>query len=384
MHLSTAMKLFMCPSCNQVLYFENTLCERCGHRLAYVPELQLLSSLEPVVAAQADAPPTEFVVLAAEADGQRVRLCRNYTDHDACNWAVPADSEGAFCQSCALNEVIPNLETPEARQAWVRLETAKRRLIYSLSAVGLPLEPRSSSGGLAFAFMASTKEEPVFTGHSDGLITINIAEASNPFREKTREQMGEPYRTVLGHFRHEIGHYYWERLIKDSRWLEPFRRLFGDDTTDYAEAQARHYEQGPPADWVARFVSAYASMHPWEDWAETFAHYLHMVDTLETARVYGLAIAPRAVSGAEIPSVATRRLHFDDFDDLITAWFPLTNALNSLNRSMGLPDLYPFVLSDPAIAKLRFVHDVIAAQSGGAIEPDDVRQSQLPEPSPVE
>jgi len=355
------MKLFTCPSCSQVLHFENTRCERCGHRLAYLPELQTLSSLEAVspTAANSETASSEHVALAPEAGGHLVRLCRNYEEHDACNWAVPAESEGPFCPSCALNDVIPNLETPEARQAWVRLEAAKRRLIYSLSALGLPLEPRSASRGLAFAFKASTPEEPVFTGHNDGLITINIAEASDPFREKTREEMGEPYRTVLGHFRHEIGHYYWDRLIKDSPLLEPFRTLFGDDTQDYAEAQKRHYEQGAPADWVARFVSAYASMHPWEDWAETFAHYLHMVDTLETARAYGLAIAPRAVSGAKIPSVTTRRLHLDDFDDLIAAWFPLTNALNSLNRSMGIADLYPFVLSEPAIEKLRFVHDVV-------------------------
>ncbi|HVQ14539.1 MAG TPA: putative zinc-binding peptidase, partial [Vicinamibacterales bacterium] len=342
------MKLFTCPSCKQVLYFENTRCEQCGRRLAYLPELNTLSSLEPADGAKPEAV-AEFVALAPAAAGQRVRLCRNYEEHDACNWAIPAEDDNSFCQSCALDDVIPNLETPESRLAWVRLETAKRRLIYSLSALGLPIEPRSATGGLAFSFKASTVEEPVFTGHSDGLITINIAEASDPFREKAREQMGEPYRTVLGHFRHEIGHYYWDRLIKDSNRLEPFRALFGDDTLDYAEAQKRHYEQGAPADWVSKFVSTYASMHPWEDWAETFAHYLHMVDTLETARVYGLAIAPRSVSGAAIPSVTTRRLHFDDFDDLITAWFPLTNALNSLNRSMGLADLYPFVLSDPAI-----------------------------------
>ena len=340
--MSTAMKLFSCPSCSQVLYFENTRCQACGQQVAYLSG--------------------EFIVFDPAAE-EPVRLCSNYTERDACNWAVSPESTSPFCESCGLNEVIPNLESPESRYAWVRLETAKRRLLYSLSALGLPIERRSSGSGLAFAFKASTSEEPVFTGHSDGLITINIAEASDPFREKTREQMGEPYRTVLGHFRHEVGHYYWDRLIKSSHWLEPFTARFGDHTSDYAEAQRQHYEQGPPADWVARFVSAYASMHPWEDWAETFAHYLHMVDTLETARMYGLAIAPRAVSGAPIPSVATRRLHFDDFDDLITAWFPLTNALNSLNRSMGLPDLYPFVLSDPAIAKLRFVHDVIAAQS---------------------
>lgn len=367
------MKLFTCPSCGQVLYFENTRCERCGHRLAYLPELQTLSSLEPASATDAgsETPTSEFVALAPDAEGQRVRLCRNYAAHDACNWAVSAEGEDVFCRSCALNEVIPNIETPEARQAWVRLETAKRRLIYSLSALGLPIEPRSAPGGLAFSFKASTPEEPAFTGHSDGLITINIAEASDPFREKTREEMGEPYRTVLGHFRHEIGHYYWDRLIKGSRWLDAFRRLFGDDTLDYAEAQKRHYDRGAPADWASRFVSMYASMHPWEDWAETFAHYLHMTDTLETARVYGLAIAPRAVSGASIPSVATRRLHFDDFDDLIAAWFPLTNALNSLNRSMGLADLYPFVFSEPAIEKLRFVHDVVTERVSTEASPEE-------------
>jgi hypothetical protein len=334
------MKLFTCPSCDQVLYFENTRCENCGKQVAYLSG--------------------EFVTVDPDAESP-VQLCRNYVEHDACNWAVTDEKGGGFCDSCVLNDVIPNLESAESRYAWVRLETAKRRLLYSLSALGLPIERRSDAGGLVFAFKASTTEEPVFTGHSDGLITINIAEASDPFREKTREEMGEPYRTVLGHFRHEIGHYYWDRLVKGSQRLEPFKALFGDHTLDYPEAQRRHYEQGPPADWTTRFVSVYASMHPWEDWAETFAHYLHMVDTLETARGYGLAIAPRVVSGAPIPSVATRRLQFDDFDDLISAWFPLTNALNSLNRSMGLPDLYPFVLSDSAIAKLRFVHDVVAA-----------------------
>jgi len=364
------MKLFTCSSCGQVLYFENTRCERCGRRLAYLPERNTLSSLEPADGAASGAA-SEFVDVAPDANAQRVRLCRNYEEHDACNWAVTADNEAAYCQSCSLNDTIPNLESSGARQAWVLLETAKRRLIYSLFALGLPVEPRCGSGGLAFSFKASTPDEPVFTGHSDGLITINIAEASAPFREKTREQLGEPYRTVLGHFRHEIGHFYWNRLIEGSRWLEPFRALFGDDALDYAEAQERHYEEGAPADWAARFVSAYASMHPWEDWAETFAHYLHMVDTLETSRAYGLALSPRAVSGAPIPSVATRRLQFDDFDDLISAWFPLTNALNSINRSMGLADLYPFVLSDPALTKLRFVHDVIAAHSEPALETEN-------------
>ena len=372
MHQPSRMRLFTCSSCQQLLFFENTQCQRCGHRLAYLPGLQVLSALEPLPTSGNEGDTqAEFIALAPEASGQRVRLCQNYEQHDVCNWGIPAGGTESFCLACALNETIPNLETPDAKHAWARLETAKRRLIYSLIELGLPVDRRTPDGqcGLAFSFKASTANEQVFTGHSDGLITINIAEASDPFREQTREQMGEAYRTLLGHFRHEIGHFYWERLIgKGIRdrgagiggWLKPFRELFGDDTADYAEAQARHYKEGPPADWGERFVSAYASMHPWEDWAETFAHYLHMVDTLETAGAYGLALKPKAASGVPIPNVATRRLHFDDFDEMIAAWFPLTNALNSLNRSMGLADLYPFVLSDAAIAKLRFVHDVIA------------------------
>jgi hypothetical protein len=364
------MKLFTCSSCGQVLFFENTSCGRCGHQLAYLPDSNVLSALEPSPR-QGDASPkqgddapgdgTEFVALAREARNGRYRLCANYVQHDVCNWAIPVESDSPFCLSCALNDVIPALDAAEAKQAWARLEAAKRRLLYSLLALGLPIERRVSGQerGLAFSFKSSSATESVFTGHNEGLITINIAEADDPSREKTRQEMGEPYSTLLGHFRHEIGHYYWDRLIKDSSCLTPFRTIFGDDSVDYAEAQKRHYEGGPPPDWTDRFVSAYASMHPWEDWAETFAHYLHIVDTLETARVYGLALKPRAASGAPLPDMTARRLDFDDFDDLITAWFTLTNALNSLNRSMGLADLYPFLLSDPAIAKLRFVHDVI-------------------------
>jgi hypothetical protein len=280
--------------------------------------------------------------------------------HDVCNWAIPVERDSPFCLSCALNDVIPNLDEPNAKQAWVRLETAKRRLLYGLLSLGLPPEDER---GLAFSLKCSSATENVFTGHSEGLITINTAEADDPFREKMRSEMGEPYRTLLGHFRHEIGHYYWDRLIGGRRCLELFRDLFGDETADYAEAQTRHYQNGPPADWIDRFVSAYASMHPWEDWAETFAHYLHIVDTLETARAFGLALTPKAESGAPLPEVTTRRLQFDDFDDLIAAWFPLTMALNSLNRSMGLSDLYPFVLSRPAIAKLGFVHTVVESAS---------------------
>jgi hypothetical protein len=347
------MRLFTCSSCGQALFFENTLCQKCGHRLAYIPELNVISALDPLQSeGGSPAESSEFVALAKEAKNGRYRLCGNYVQHDVCNWAIPLERESPLCVSCELNVDVPEADAPEAKIAWARLETAKRRLLYSLLGLRLPIDRRTSDNekGLAFSFKSSSAAEPVFTGHSEGLITINIAEADDPFREKTRQEMGEPYRTVLGHFRHEIGHYYWDRLIKDGRCLEPFRSVFGDESADYADAKTRHYEGGPAPDWRERFVSAYASMHPWEDWAETFAHYLHIVDTLETARVYGLALRPKAASGAPLPDLTARRLDFDDFDDLIAGWFPLTNALNSLNRSMGQPDLYPFVLSQPAIA----------------------------------
>ncbi len=348
------MKLFTCSACQQVLFFENVTCTCCGHALAYLPDLALVSALEQTEGA--------WIALAPAARRAGYRLCLNYTENGACNWAIPAGSSDKLCRSCAFNDVIPNLADPHALEAWQRIERAKRRLLYTLIELGLPVEPRSlSERGLAFAFKGDEDggRTKVFTGHSDGLITINIAEADDPFREKIRLRLGEAYRTLLGHLRHEIGHYYWTRLVDNSRFVNACRELFGDERADYDQALKRHYDQGAPADWAGRFVSAYASMHPCEDWAETWAHYLHMVDTLETSRSYGLALRPQAEGGVPLTSVKVRRLDFDDFDDLMTAWMPLTVALNSLNRSMGLPDLYPFVLSSPAITKLRFVHDVI-------------------------
>jgi hypothetical protein len=356
------VKLFSCSQCQQLLFFESVQCLGCGRSLAYLPDRGLVSALEP-------AQPGLWTALAPSAHGATYRLCRNHSEHAVCNWAVPSSDPIEFCRACRLNQMIPNLGSPGAREAWHRLEIAKRRLLYTLFALGLPVEGKVDEGrpGLAFAFLADAPaaDERVFTGHSDGLVTINIAEADDPFRERMRVQMGEPYRTLLGHFRHEIGHYYWDKIVRPGRWLPRFRELFGDETADYAEAQARHYDNGPRPDWPDHFVSAYASMHPWEDWAETWAHYLHITDTLETARAYGLAVAPRPVTGPPlIAPVAVRRLDLHAFDDLMNGWVPLTMALNSLNRSMGARDSYPFVLSTAAVTKLRFVHDVIEDTRG--------------------
>jgi hypothetical protein len=180
-----------------------------------------------------------------------------------------------------------------------------------------------------------------------------------------RQQMAEPYRTILGHFRHESGHYYWDRLVRGSRWLETFRELFGDERGSYSEALRHHYAQGPPSSWPQHFVSAYASSHPWEDWAESWAHYLHMVDTLETSWQLGLRLSPRVEEGTRSAVAGTfDPIGADDFQALIDHWLPLTSALNSLTHSMGQGDAYPFVLAPPVIAKLELVHTIIRAQAG--------------------
>jgi hypothetical protein len=331
---------------------------KCQASLIFLPDRGVLSAVKPEREDASRLRP----LLKAVAD-RVYRRCRNGVDFEVCNWGVPVSSGSDYCRSCELNTTIPNLSNPGARDAWHKLEIGKRRLLYTLLELGLPIEPKPSpdAPGLSFAFEQDIEgERKVFTGHSNGLITINVAEADSPFLERMRVAMGEAYRTLLGHFRHEIGHYYWDRLVKDSDSLARFRELFGDEQVDYAEAQQRHYQSGPPADWQLRFVSAYASMHPWEDFAETWAHYLHMVDTLETARSYGLALKARPVGRSpHAPRLTASRVDFDDFDELFQAFVPLTVALNSLNRSMGLLDPYPFVLSESATQKLAFVHDLV-------------------------
>jgi hypothetical protein len=340
------MKLFTCENCQQTLYFENNSCVHCGSAAAYRPETQQL-------------------VTPGRAD----RLCLNALEREACNWLV-STPEAKYCRSCELSSVIPDLSDPANELAWRRIEAAKRRLLYTLHALKLPVTNRAQDAahGLTFRFLKGTEDEPVMTGHEDGVITLNIDEANFAFRENMREKMGEGYRTLLGHLRHEIGHYYWDRLIDGTVRIDNFRACFGDERTGYEDAITRHYEQGPPANWSDTHISAYASMHPWEDWAETWAHYLHMVDTLETAKSHGLTVrAPATEKPGE--RVATDRLAFFDFDALTAGWNALTLALNSLNRSMGMEDAYPFVLSPAVLGKLRFVHEVIQGQRRVATAP---------------
>jgi hypothetical protein len=359
------VKLFECDNCRQTLFFESSSCVNCGAALGFVPETAALVTL------RVSAPDGERVFEALSGgESQRHRQCRNAREHDACNWLVPDVGGAEYCRSCALSEVIPDLSDPYNEQAWLRIEAAKRRLLYTLFALKLPVTGRGAGEhGLAFRFMKATEASPVMTGHEDGVITLNIDEADFAFRENMREKMGEGYRTVLGHLRHEIGHYYWDLLVRDDARVDEFRGLFGDERRSYEEALAQHYTAGPPPGWSDSFISAYATMHPWEDWAETWAHYLHMVDTLETAKSHGLTVR---VPATEQPGerVATERLAFFDFDALATGWNAVTLALNSLNRSMGMKDAYPFVLTASVLAKLRFVHEIIIAQADSKAGPE--------------
>jgi hypothetical protein len=344
------MKLFQCQNCGQPLYFENARCESCGLPLGYLPDQETLTALT----RDRDAG-SEQQVWRAFADAKLYRSCGNAA-YDVCNWLIPADAPDSYCAACRHNQMIPDLSFTENLTRWRALERAKHRLFYTLLQLRLPVETQADSpAGLAFQFLANVTPSgaSVMTGHADGVITINLAEADDAERERRRHEMGEPYRTLLGHFRHEIGHYYWDRLIADTPHLDEFRRIFGDERRDYGAALDEYYARGAPADWSERFISAYASSHPWEDFAETWANYFHMIDTLETAHVAGLAVNPQLERSAS--AVFDFHPRDADLNRLVEAWPVLTFTVNSLNRSMGLHDLYPFVLGPLAVAKLAFV-----------------------------
>ena len=346
------MKLFRCAACGHALYFENVRCERCGHALGFFPEWLDLGPVETRGGATLEP---------IGSRGGRWRRC-GHADVLGCNWLVRAEDESHWCLACALNRTIPDLSIPCNVERWQILERAKRRLVYGLLRLGLIVEARDRAvGGLAFEFLGDGADgTPVMTGHADGVVTVNVAEADPVEGVRRREQLDEPYRTVLGHLRHEIAHYYWPRLVRGEPELQSFRAAFGDERTDYSRSMQRYYALGARPDWQAGHISAYAAAHPWEDWAETFAHYLHIVDALETARSFGIRIDPDV---AAAPGVDTDRLG-DPYRAvsaaaLVGAWLPLTFAVNSLNRSMGLGDLYPFVLAAPVVGKLETVHRLI-------------------------
>ncbi|MEH6408146.1 MAG: putative zinc-binding metallopeptidase [Leeuwenhoekiella sp.] len=354
------MKIFHCNHCSNPVYFENTSCEKCGNELGYLSEISDITVIRKKDNALETVPDT----------GKLYQYCANH-NYKVCNWLVALEdlNEEGLCEACDLNRTIPNLQDPEHLKEWRNLERAKHRLVYTLKRLNLPVVSKNENAetGLAFDFLSSDPKNPengVKTGHFKGIITINIAEADPVHREYMRSQMAERYRTLLGHFRHEVGHYYWERIVfTNPTALEAFRNCFGNETLDYGEALQKHYQNGPPENWEKSFVSKYAASHPWEDWAETWAHYLHLVDTLETAYSFGLSIDP----GFQKSSPLHLNADFDpylesDFEKILGAYLPLTFAVNSLNRSMGQPDLYPFILPPPVVDKLTFIHRLLKGE----------------------
>ena len=285
------MKAFQC-ACGQPLFFHNHRCLACGAEVGFDPLEQRLGAL----AAVGDG--TWTCAGDARSSRSRFRFCEHRTSAAACNWLVPSWEAHRSCLSCRLTRTIPDLSRPKNLQRLADIEAAKRHVLFGFMACGLPIVPKAQDEvrGLAFDLLEPLHGgAPVTTGHAGGLVTINVAEADDDYREMHREGLKEPYRTIIGHLRHELGHYYWDLLIRDGAWLEPFRRLFGDERTNYADALARHYRNGPPPDWPDRFISSYAASHPWEDWAETWAHFHHMRATLQTVASFGLATAVHAV-----------------------------------------------------------------------------------------
>lgn len=345
------MKLFQCENCQFPLFFENTQCVNCGYHLGYSPDEKALHAYQ-----QAPRP-----LHAASTNGNQLQYCENH-QHGVCNWLVPVNSEEQLCKACSLNQIIPDLSVNGNQLAWFNLEKAKHRLIYELIQLNLPIQNKTQDPekGLAFNFLADATE-PVSTGHLNGLITINLDEADSVEREQIRQQLSEPYRTLIGHFRHEIGHYYWDLLIQPNPpLLADFRRLFGNEQINYSEALNAYYQAGAPENWQQNFISPYASSHAWEDWAETWAHYLHIMDIVETAYYFGLSLKP--VVANSLPT--NKPIDFDpftepNFDRTLDAFISVSLAVNSFNRGMGISDVYPFVIQPAVQEKLLFIHQML-------------------------
>lgn len=355
------MQLFQCDTCGHTVHFDNKVCVRCGDALGFLPDEVRMHAFVPLQDGSWEI---------RNRPGERYYFCANAAI-GICNWVQDRHTVDGYCRACHYNRTVPVTSNNEGIERWRRIGEAQRHLFYSLIRWNLPVPDRAADpkSGLVFDFLADEVDidgriTPAKTGHEDGLISLRAAEADDAVREYVRVSMGEPYRTLLGHFRHEIGHFYWAQLVLGDRLIEEARALFGDERIDYAEALRRNYEQGPPADWVSRFISTYASAHPAEDFAECWAHYFHIADTLETARAYGMSIDPQWHEGLDA-EVTFDPYAAPDAHMLISAWIPFSVAVNSIQRSMGQADNYPFVLSEPVIEKLEFINRLIRGATTG-------------------
>lgn len=345
------MTPFVC-NCGNTLYFDNTLCVRCGATVGFCMSEAGL----------------QLVCLSPETKAKpKYRACAN-AGKGICNWFVPSESSDEFCPSCAMTRIIPDLSSPENLAKLSTIEAAKRRLLFNLHQLGLPFVSKlqDPERGLAFEIRQATETEKVVTGHAAGVITIDVDEADPVHLERQRCQLRENYRTVLGHLRHEIGHFYFDRLIGDASLNEEFRVVFGDERQDYALALQTHYGNGGNPNWQSTFISEYASCHPWEDWAETWAHYLHCHATSETARSKGFRSQDAGTENgaSRFLNGSTKR---EDFDAFLKFWEEAAILLNEMNRSMGVSEAYPFQLTQTVADKLFFVHQTIRGANTQAL-----------------
>ena len=378
--LGQSVRVYHCQ-CGRPTFFGNSTCLACHTPLGYHPEQATLSPLRPG--------PEPDTWVDWQTDGPAYYRCANLHTAAACNWLLPvteSEVHHQLCRACRLNRTIPDLldpKHPDNGMLWGRVEQAKRRLVSALLTMGLPVASRETEDterGLMFDFLRSADDgHNVMTGHHQGLITLNISEADDAKREFTRQAMNEPYRTLIGHFRHEVGHYYWDRLVAGTDWVTPCRTLFGDEQQDYTAALKSHYKHGPRADWPQHFVSSYASMHPFEDWAECWAHYMHMRDTVDTALSFGLSIHAEQL---EFTPFALETLYQPDHPEaerflaFVNHWVQLTMLLNGMTRAMGQADFYPFVLANEVVAKLHFIHLVVTASQQTSMAPMPSLQTQ--------
>ncbi|THJ32852.1 hypothetical protein E8K88_11265 [Lampropedia aestuarii] len=390
------MQTFQCTHCNSLVFFESQSCLYCSSSLGFDPDSLRLIALQALPASSANQPsglesqaapnalesgtpaatalsqPALWSLLDSpeagspdQSQAKRFKFCLNAQSQNNCNFLLDASDPSGYCLSCRQTKTIPNLSTPSNVLAWKTIENAKRRLFYTLAKLGLDVRERTPR----YEFLEDVPgEDPVMTGHANGLITLNILEADDAERTRRRINLHEPYRTLLGHLRHEVGHFYWDQFfLQDALALDAFRALFGDERSDYGQALEHHYAN-PRQDWQQDHVSQYAAAHPWEDWAETWAHYLHLIDVQETACSYQLQFATQGHAGSihttvDNPFVVFAQAPQDgspqDIGPLLNQAMGLSLLLNSLNRSLGHNDAYPFALSTAVLQKLNFVHNAV-------------------------
>lgn len=346
------MKVFTCDHCKNAIFFENYTCDTCGHLSGFRDYDRTMITFDP-----------KNDTLISDSEQIEYKYCKN-KDFGVCNWLIEKDSPETYCHACQLNRLIPDLSDKENFDKWCNLEIAKHRLIYQLQKIGLELPSKLiHENGLCFDFVSQAYNPKRMTGHSNGVITILLKEADSIQRELARKQFLEPYRTLIGHLRHEVGHYFWDQLIYTHPIvLEEFRAIFGDERRDYGVALKNYYKEGAPENWQTSFISKYATSHAWEDWAETWAHYLHIMDMVETAYFFGVNVKPIGLQKGMKTKASFDPYTVEEFDTIIKTCVPLSFAVNSINRAMGVPDVYPFTISPPVVAKLTFIHKLLLSK----------------------